>query len=80
LDPNEPEVKRSTLATQSEESFPNYLEMDLLDQFSRNWFKVRKAVAVCLQFKRILRGKRNLQKLKAVSQWKMLPQVISLWT
>jgi len=36
LDPNDPEVKVSTLATQSEESFPDYLETVRLDWFS-NW-------------------------------------------
>ena len=37
LDLNDPEVKVSTLATQSEESFPDYLETVRLDWFS-NWF------------------------------------------
>ena len=50
LDPNDPEVRVSTLATQSEESFPDHLETTRLDRFS-NWFKVRRAVAVCLRFK-----------------------------
>ena len=47
----------STPATQSEESFPHYLETVRLDWFS-NWFKVRRAVAVCLRFKRLLRQRR----------------------
>ena len=34
LDPNDPEVKVSTLATQSEESFPNHFETARLDRFS----------------------------------------------
>lgn len=57
LDPNDSGVKVSTPATQSEESFPHYLETVRLDWFS-NWFKVRRAVAVCLRFKRLLRQRR----------------------
>ena len=57
LDRNDPEVEVSTLATQSEESFPDYLETARLDRFS-NWFKVRRAVAVCLRFKRLLKERR----------------------
>ena len=48
----------STLATQSEESFPNHFETARLDRFS-SWFKVRKAVAVCLRFKRLLRERKG---------------------
>ena len=57
LDPNDPEVKASTLVTQSDESYPNYFETARLDRFS-DWSRVRKAVAVCLRFKRLLREKR----------------------
>ena len=66
MDPNDPEVKVSTLATQSEESFPDYLETARLDRFS-NWFKVRRAVAVCLRFKRLLKERRIQKPTEAQS-------------
>jgi len=66
LDPNDPEVKVSTLATQSEESFPDHLETARLDRFS-NWFKVRRAVAVCLRFKRLLKERRFQKPTEAQS-------------
>jgi len=68
LDPNDPEVRVSTLATQSEESFPDHLETTRLDRFS-NWFKVRRAVAVCLRFKRLLK-QRRIQKPTVVQSSK----------
>ena len=68
LDPNDPEVKVSTLATQSEESFPDHIETARLDRFS-NWFKLRRAVAVCLRFKRLLK-ERRIQKSTEVQSSK----------
>ena len=66
LDPNDPEVKVSTLATLSEESFPDHLETARLDRFS-NWFKVRRAVAVGLRFKRLLKERRIQKPTEAQS-------------
>ena len=66
MDPNDPEVKVSTLATQSEESFPDHLVTARLDRFS-NWFKVRRAVAVCLRFKRLLKERRIQKPTEAQS-------------
>ena len=57
LDPNDPEVKVSTLVTQSAESYPDFFETARLDRYS-DWLRVRRAVAVCLRFKRLLREKR----------------------
>jgi len=57
LDPNDPEVKVSTLVTQSDESYPDFFETARLDRYSY-WLRVRRAVAVCLRFKRLLREKR----------------------
>ena len=66
LDPNDPEVKVSTLATQSEESFPNHFETARLDRVS-SWFKVRRAVAVCLRFKCLLKERRVQKPTEAQS-------------
>ena len=57
LDPNDPEVKVSTLVTQSDESYPDFFETTRLDRYS-DCLRVRRAVAVCLRFKRLLREKR----------------------
>ena len=57
MDPNDPEVKVSTLVTQSDESYPDFFETARLDRYS-DWLRVRRAVAVCLRFKRLLREKR----------------------
>jgi len=66
LDPNDPEVKVSTLVTQSDESYPNFFETARLDRYS-DWLRVRREVAVCLRFKRLLREKRVQKTTEAQS-------------
>ena len=53
-EPNDPEVKVSSLATRAEVVKPNYFETVRLDVFS-DWFKAKKAIAICLRLKSRLR-------------------------
>ena len=58
LDPDDPEVKVSTLMTQTSKVYPDYFETARLDRFS-SWFRAKRAVAVCLRLKRRLKERKK---------------------
>ena len=63
-DLSDPEVKVSTLARQSEESFPDYLETARFNLVF-SCFKVREAVTVNLQFISLLRERKIFKRKEA---------------
>lgn len=60
LDPGDPEVKKVTsLMTHTSKGYPSHFETSRLDRFS-NWFRAKRAIAVCLRFKCCLKkGKKS---------------------
>ena len=58
LDPDDPEVKVSTLMTQTSKVYPDYFETARLDRFS-SWFRAKRAVAVCLRLKDRLKERKK---------------------
>lgn len=60
LDPGAPEVKKVTsLMTHTSKGYPSHFETSRLDRFS-NWFRAKRAIAVCLRFKCCLKkGKKS---------------------
>ena len=64
LDPDDPEVKKVTsLMTHTSKGYPNHFETSRLDRFS-NWFRAKRAVAVCLRFKRCLKEGKKSERVK----------------
>ena len=64
LDPDDPEVKKVTsLMTHTSKGYPNHFETSRLDSFS-NWFQAKRAVAVCLRFKRCLKEGKKSERVK----------------
>ena len=54
LDSDDPEVKRASLVTQTNETHPVHFEISQLDRFS-DWFRAKRAIAVCLRLKQRLK-------------------------
>ena len=64
LDPDDPEVKKVTsLMTHTRKGYPNHFETSRLDRFY-NWFRAKRAVVVCLRFKRCLKEVRKSERVK----------------
>ncbi|XP_068756234.1 uncharacterized protein [Montipora capricornis] len=64
LDPDDPEVEKVTsLVTHTSKGYPNHFETSRLDRFS-NWFRAKRAVAVCLRFKRCLKEGKKSERVK----------------